>query len=153
MPSPRRTRRVETPRWKGRAAPAVAMKSPSREIVATVRSPAWARWHGVLRVHLPWISSPHYWEVRHPWKVRHLLLCPPSMEFLYRVVDPRNGRSSVPPAAHPYRKTHPAAPPHRQRQCAMHLPSKAVTPGFGRQTECELCTCQDQNSRTQRLHK
>jgi hypothetical protein len=28
-----------------------------------------------------------------------------------------------------------------------------VTPGFGRQTECELCTCQDQNSRTQRLHK
>ena len=29
----------------------------------------------------------------------------------------------------------------------------AVTPGFRRQTECELCTCQDQNSRTQRLHK
>ena len=29
----------------------------------------------------------------------------------------------------------------------------SVTPGFGRQTECELCTCQDQNSRTQRLHK
>jgi hypothetical protein len=28
-----------------------------------------------------------------------------------------------------------------------------VTPGFRRQTECELCTCQDQNSRTQRLHK
>ena|SRR5689334_3767753 len=28
-----------------------------------------------------------------------------------------------------------------------------VTPGFGRQTECELCTCQDQNSRTQQLHK
>jgi hypothetical protein len=28
-----------------------------------------------------------------------------------------------------------------------------VTPGFGRQTECEPCTCQDQNSRTQRLHK
>jgi hypothetical protein len=25
----------------------------------------------------------------------------------------------------------------------------AVTPGFGRQTECEPCTCQDQNSRTQ----
>jgi hypothetical protein len=24
---------------------------------------------------------------------------------------------------------------------------------FERQTECELCTCQDQNSRTQRLHK
>jgi hypothetical protein len=32
-------------------------------------------------------------------------------------------------------------------------PAPAVTPGFGRQTECELCTCQDQNSRTQRLHK
>jgi hypothetical protein len=31
--------------------------------------------------------------------------------------------------------------------------SDDVTPGFGRQTECELCTCQDQNSRTQRLHK
>jgi hypothetical protein len=31
--------------------------------------------------------------------------------------------------------------------------SAIVTPGFGRQTECELCTCQDQNSRTQRLHK
>jgi hypothetical protein len=30
---------------------------------------------------------------------------------------------------------------------------QGVTPGFGRQTECELCTCQDQNSRTQRLHK
>jgi hypothetical protein len=29
----------------------------------------------------------------------------------------------------------------------------SVTPGFGRPTECELCTCQDQNSRTQRLHK
>jgi hypothetical protein len=29
----------------------------------------------------------------------------------------------------------------------------SVTPGFGRQTECELCTYQDQNSRTQRLHK
>jgi hypothetical protein len=29
----------------------------------------------------------------------------------------------------------------------------AVTLGFGRQTECEPCTCQDQNSRTQRLHK
>jgi hypothetical protein len=29
----------------------------------------------------------------------------------------------------------------------------AITPGFRRQTECELCTCQDQNSRTQRLHK
>jgi hypothetical protein len=29
---------------------------------------------------------------------------------------------------------------------------KCVTPGFGRQTECEPCTCQDQNSRTQRLH-
>ena len=29
----------------------------------------------------------------------------------------------------------------------------SVTPGFGRQTECKLCTCQDQNSRTQRLHK
>jgi hypothetical protein len=28
-----------------------------------------------------------------------------------------------------------------------------VTPGFRRQTECELCTCQDQNSSTQRLHK
>jgi hypothetical protein len=28
----------------------------------------------------------------------------------------------------------------------------SVTPGFGRQTECEPCTCQDQNSRTQRLH-
>jgi hypothetical protein len=31
--------------------------------------------------------------------------------------------------------------------------SAIVTPGFRRQTECELCTCQDQNSRTQRLHK
>jgi hypothetical protein len=30
--------------------------------------------------------------------------------------------------------------------------SFCVTPGFGRQTECEPCTCQDQNSRTQRLH-
>jgi hypothetical protein len=30
---------------------------------------------------------------------------------------------------------------------------ESVTPGFRRQTECELCTCQDQNSRTQRLHK
>jgi hypothetical protein len=28
-----------------------------------------------------------------------------------------------------------------------------VTPGLRRQTECESCTCQDQNSRTQRLHK
>jgi hypothetical protein len=27
-----------------------------------------------------------------------------------------------------------------------------VTPGFGRQTESEPCMCQDQNSRTQRLH-
>jgi hypothetical protein len=34
-----------------------------------------------------------------------------------------------------------------------HVPLTFVTPGFGRQTECELCTCQDQNSRTQRLHK
>jgi hypothetical protein len=29
----------------------------------------------------------------------------------------------------------------------------SITPGFRRQTECEPCTCQDQNSRTQRLHK
>jgi hypothetical protein len=28
-----------------------------------------------------------------------------------------------------------------------------ITPGFRRQTECELCTCRDQNSHTQRLHK
>jgi hypothetical protein len=33
------------------------------------------------------------------------------------------------------------------------LQKLCVTPGLGRQTECELCTCQDQNSRTQRLHK
>jgi hypothetical protein len=33
------------------------------------------------------------------------------------------------------------------------LAATTVTPGFRRQTECELCTCQDQNSRTQRLHK
>jgi hypothetical protein len=31
--------------------------------------------------------------------------------------------------------------------------SSSVTPGFRRQTECEPCTCQDQNSCTQRLHK
>jgi hypothetical protein len=34
----------------------------------------------------------------------------------------------------------------------VNLAAVLVTPGFGRQTECELCTCQDQNSRTQRLH-
>jgi hypothetical protein len=28
-----------------------------------------------------------------------------------------------------------------------------LSPSFGRQTECEPCTCHDQNSRTQRLHK
>jgi hypothetical protein len=42
------------------------------------------------------------------------------------------------------------------RHCSLSgAPSGAcsVTPGFRRQTECELCTCQDQNSRTQRLHK
>jgi hypothetical protein len=41
------------------------------------------------------------------------------------------------------------SPPYRR-------PSKErvdVTPSFRRQTECELCTCQDQNSRAQRLHK
>jgi hypothetical protein len=35
----------------------------------------------------------------------------------------------------------------------LHAMRQEVTPSFGRQTECELCTCQDQNSRTQRLHK
>lgn len=30
---------------------------------------------------------------------------------------------------------------------------RTVTPGFRRQTECGTCTCQDQNSRTQQLHK
>jgi hypothetical protein len=29
----------------------------------------------------------------------------------------------------------------------------AVTPSFRRQTECKPCSCQDQNSRTQQLHK
>jgi hypothetical protein len=28
-----------------------------------------------------------------------------------------------------------------------------VTPGFGRQIKYEPCVCEDQNSRTQRLHK
>jgi hypothetical protein len=65
------------------------------------------------RPNLSRTSSLHYWKVCHPWKVHHLLLCPASMEFLYHTVDPCNGRSSVPLAAHPYRKSHPAAPPHR----------------------------------------
>jgi hypothetical protein len=39
---------------------------------------------------------------------------------------------------------------HKSPKTCVWVP---VTPGFGRQTECELCTCQDQNSRTQRLHK
>jgi hypothetical protein len=41
----------------------------------------------------------------------------------------------------------------RERVGACASARPPVTPGFRRQTECELCTCQDQNSRTQRLHK
>jgi hypothetical protein len=47
------------------------------------------------------------------------------------------------------------SPSRRQVTVTDPLPSVffGVTPGFRRQTECELCMCQDQNSRTQRLHK
>jgi hypothetical protein len=41
----------------------------------------------------------------------------------------------------------------RQRLSAAWRGGTLSHPVFGRQTECELCTCQDQNSRTQRLHK
>jgi hypothetical protein len=42
---------------------------------------------------------------------------------------------------------------YRAKACLPPEIIMGVTPGFRRQTECELCTCQDQNSRTQRLHK